>query len=709
MIHLANEEAVPHMAQMDSFVYEPIDLDRPALRLLHLLRGKGSIIECMLYQAFLDGADLISYDALSYTWDGANKNFAVTVNGKSLNVTENLYLALQHLRSEHIDRVIWVDAICIDQNNIRERGHQVQQMCKIYSQAEEVVVWLGQATQETDVFMGSLQQLENHSSIHGYKRSHWDLSQWTTFWLLDSKGPDVELRKGLNLLLSRPWFRRVWILQEIANAKRANIWCGTKSVKSQTFAIAPSLIGIKPERHCQAVLDIMPGQLREETWWSESRDLYNLLLKFKESEASDQRDKVYALLGISSDARDTDSLRPDYTKDLKKVIHDTSSFLFGPSDVSYNTMSQFVRDLTSRSVAYFLELAKMSDRSKVERFLKRRGLEVPLSEDVVKAAAANEENGQEIMSCLLQQRGHEILLTEEVIKAALGNKKNGLKIMKFLFQERGNEMTNTGGIIKAVAADVVNGLENMKFLHQERMGLWRVTEEVLEAAASNEKNGLEIIKMLRQGTWNRWEITEGVMKAAAGNEKNGLEIVKILLLEREHVQKITEGVIKAAAANENDGLEIMKFLRQKHPIGYLATKGVFEAARENTTSGVDVTDFLLQDCNRHILNLIVVEELEEGLEHDEGVRGLSHKNNGFGTRWRRLYEIVGEATPERIHMAIKMLYPRANVDVEGGMHRTAPKPDPAKRHEAVLRLLLEPSAPFVAHYSSDPVTLSDQL
>jgi hypothetical protein len=677
VIHLANEEAVPHMAQMDGFVYEPIDLDRPALRLLHLLRGKGSIIKCMLYQAFLDGADLIPYEALSYTWDGANKNFTVTVNGKSLNVTENLYLALQHLRSEHIDRVIWVDAICIDQNNIRERGHQVQQMCKIYSQAEEVVVWLGPATQETDVFMGSLQQLENHSSIHGYKRSHWDLSQWTTFWLLDSKGPDVELRKGLDLLLSRPWFRRVWILQEIANAKRANIWCGTKSVKSHTFAIAPSLIGIKPERHCQAVLDIMPGQLREETWWSESRDLYNLLLKFKESEASDQRDKVYALLGISSDARDTDSLRPDYTKDLKKVIHDTSSFLFGPSDVSYDTMSQFVRDLTSRSIAYFLELAKTSDRSEVEHFLKRRGLEVPLPEDVVKAAAANEENGQEIMGCLFQQRGHEILLTEEVIKAAIGNKKNGLKIMKSLLQERRDKMTSSYGMIIAAAADEVNGLEVVKLIYQERIGLWGSTDRVLEAAARNEKNGLEIIKILHQAAWNQWEITEGVMKAAA--------------------------------RNENNGLGIMKFLRQKHPIGCPATKGVFEAARENTTSGVDVTDFLLQDCSRRILNSIVVEELEEGLEHDEGVRGSYPENTDFWARRNRLYKIVRQATPERIHMAIKMLYSRVNVDVEGEMHGTAPKPDPAKRHEAVLRLLLEPSAPFVAHYSSDPVTLSDQL
>jgi hypothetical protein len=94
----------------------------------------------------------------------------------------------------------------------------------------------------------------------------------------------------------------------------------------------------------------MPGRLRGETWWTEKRDLYNLLLKFSESEASDPRDKVYALLGISSDASDTDSLRPDYTKDLQEVIRDTSLFLFGPSDVSYDTMSKLLENLTSQTV-----------------------------------------------------------------------------------------------------------------------------------------------------------------------------------------------------------------------------------------------------------------------------------------------------------------------------------------------------------------------
>lgn len=79
---------------MEIFVYEPIDLERPAFRLLQLLRGKGPAIECMLYQAYLDGTDTIPYDALSYTWGGTDKNSTVMVNRKTFDVTENLHLAL---------------------------------------------------------------------------------------------------------------------------------------------------------------------------------------------------------------------------------------------------------------------------------------------------------------------------------------------------------------------------------------------------------------------------------------------------------------------------------------------------------------------------------------------------------------------------------------------------------------------------------------
>jgi hypothetical protein len=411
----------------------------------------------MLYQAYLDGTDTIPYDALSYTWGGTDKTSTVTVNGKYLDVTENLHSALQHLRSEDTDRVLWVDAICIDQGNERERGHQVQQMCRIYSQAEEVIVWLGQATEETNILMDSLQRLEEHSSMQGHR--HWDLAQWTTFWLLVRQDPDVEPRKGLDMLLGKPWFRRVWILQEIANAKKASVWCGAKSVRARTFALAPSLIGVKPERHCQAVLDIMPGRLREDTWWYESRDLYNLLLKFSESEASDPRDKVYALLGISSDACDTDSLRPDYAKGLQEVIRDTSLFLFGPSDVSYETMPELLENLTSRNATSFLEVVETSDIRGVEHFLMRRGLEVPLSEDMIKGAVGNEKSGRDIMRLFLNKRRSEVEVTEAVVKAAAENVRSGRDIIILLLEQCDSEAQVTKGVINALQAISVEGHE----------------------------------------------------------------------------------------------------------------------------------------------------------------------------------------------------------------------------------------------------------
>ncbi|KAH7395286.1 heterokaryon incompatibility protein-domain-containing protein [Phaeosphaeria sp. MPI-PUGE-AT-0046c] len=203
----ANNSVNLSMTQGDIFKYEPIDLERPAFRLLQLLRGDGPTIECLLYQAYLDGADTVPYEAISYTWGDMDKTTSVKVNEKTLKVTANLHSALKHLRLRDMDRIIWADAICIDQANERERGHQVQQMCKIYSQAEEVLVWLGHATNETDILMNSLRCLEEYSSMHNYRA--WDLEQWKTFWELNFQCPSSQSTVGLDLLLKTPWFRRV--------------------------------------------------------------------------------------------------------------------------------------------------------------------------------------------------------------------------------------------------------------------------------------------------------------------------------------------------------------------------------------------------------------------------------------------------------------------------------------------------------------------
>jgi hypothetical protein len=106
----------------------------------------------------------------------------------------------------------------------------------------------------------------------------------------------------------------------------AEIVCGGKYVSASIFALMPPLLGITTDPHCQSILDIMPGSLRYSSWWAKKRDLYTMLDKFRNSEATDPRDKIYALLGISSDTCVT-SLKTDYGKSLQDVIFNTTSFL----------------------------------------------------------------------------------------------------------------------------------------------------------------------------------------------------------------------------------------------------------------------------------------------------------------------------------------------------------------------------------------------
>ena len=129
---------------MNTYKYRPIDLGGPAFRLLRLLKAARSEIKCELFEAWLGVKELMQYEAVSYTWGGTELCAFAEIDGKTLITTENLYLTLHCLRIEGEDRILCEDVIRIDQSNPQERGHQVRQMGSIYSQADRVVIWLGQ-------------------------------------------------------------------------------------------------------------------------------------------------------------------------------------------------------------------------------------------------------------------------------------------------------------------------------------------------------------------------------------------------------------------------------------------------------------------------------------------------------------------------------------------------------------------------------------
>ncbi|KAI0869368.1 heterokaryon incompatibility protein-domain-containing protein [Hypoxylon argillaceum] len=172
----------------------------------------------------------IEYEALSWCWGPEPADYAVKIeeNGKTYKkrVRRELALALKYLRLPHQTRTLWIDAICINQDDFEERNHQVQMMARVYTRAKEVCIWLGEDTDESktaiDFIRQEIMELKNFDTICSDKR-------YTEKW------------QALMMLMQRDWFSRRWVVQEIALATKARLYCGPDSIPWKEFAVAVEL------------------------------------------------------------------------------------------------------------------------------------------------------------------------------------------------------------------------------------------------------------------------------------------------------------------------------------------------------------------------------------------------------------------------------------------------------------------------------------
>ncbi|KAH6638547.1 heterokaryon incompatibility protein-domain-containing protein [Truncatella angustata] len=308
------------------YEYESINLDELTFRIVRLLAGTGSDIEVDIIHATLDDEERIPYEALSYAWGSELKPNVVLVNGAQLAVTHNLWYTMRDLRYADEDRYLWIDAICINQSSNDERNHQVKQMGDIYNKATSVLFHLGRSSDNTHVLMTSLIELQRKSLSVFWRPQD---QRWEEAWLETQSALaesyfdfHTRLRQGLDDLLARVWFRRVWVLQEVANARSAVVYCGADSIPSRFFLASPRLLGVQVDSHVQAVLDMMPIKRRESSPWGSGQDLYDLLQRFGNAEASDERDNIFALLGMCAGGKGHGSFTADYSKDIKETIRE---------------------------------------------------------------------------------------------------------------------------------------------------------------------------------------------------------------------------------------------------------------------------------------------------------------------------------------------------------------------------------------------------
>lgn len=217
---------------MPSYRYRPLPPGYIRLLRLHPNQDEHAPIQCELLHYPLSGSRKGThlYEALSYYWGPPEKTRVVSTEAGSLLVTENLHAALCRLRDSFLERIIWADAICIDQEDAEEKGCQVQLMAEIYARASRVIVWLEETTGDHQLHSGSqddsYEAIQATSLAAGESPTGFDSEEDSEEDVeADSKedGEEDSEEKKLQAvvkLLNRAWFRRIWVCQHPTGKKK---------------------------------------------------------------------------------------------------------------------------------------------------------------------------------------------------------------------------------------------------------------------------------------------------------------------------------------------------------------------------------------------------------------------------------------------------------------------------------------------------------
>jgi hypothetical protein len=256
-------------------------------------RKKINTVSCEIFHTTL--ADAPPYKALSYTWgDPSDPQHKIQLNGKPFEVRENLWAAINQLADAGEKVTIWIDAICIDQENVAERNHQVGIMRTIYGSAAQVCCWLGPADENTKLAFGLAKFVQEH--------------QDSMDKIIDRfTHPDDDLLRSLDgvaALCQRDYWYRIWVVQEITFADTITVCCGDDSIEWDAFfGLLKSIAQLTgPER--VASLRRLGGAAVLHAWrrdFKTSRPrLYQCILHHYFRRSTDPRDNIFGLAGLDS-------------------------------------------------------------------------------------------------------------------------------------------------------------------------------------------------------------------------------------------------------------------------------------------------------------------------------------------------------------------------------------------------------------------------
>jgi hypothetical protein len=274
------------------------------------------------------------YEAVSYCWGDPSDPLPLRCSDGSLIwVTQSLHGAVRRFQRQRQTRILWADAICINQSDTDEKSWQVAMMGAIYSSAERVLIWLGEQAERSEVLEDFVPRLLLAKAVMEEKNDDRQYNQISAADMQEYGIPTMSSYGygyfALRQVTERPWFRRVWIVQEVVLAKQAILICGHwsmpwKSLSDSWEFVANTLLlgkaldawyGTTAGHHIGALSFTLAKASKEPLL------LAHLLAWHSHAQATDPRDKVFALVGL---AQPHTVAEVDYDKSFERVFCDAT-------------------------------------------------------------------------------------------------------------------------------------------------------------------------------------------------------------------------------------------------------------------------------------------------------------------------------------------------------------------------------------------------
>ncbi|KAI0433969.1 heterokaryon incompatibility protein-domain-containing protein [Xylaria sp. FL1042] len=309
-------------------------------RLVRILSKKMTTIKCEIECQSLTNPP--PYTAISYAWGDADDKRSIQIGKTKISVAVSLFGALDAIRKREEDVLVWVDALCIDQQNRDERSKQVQLMTEIYAKATLVAIWLGPSENDSQRATELLQDIAIAEN---------DPEEIAA--LLLSPG-QLQAIEAVVHLFQRDYWKRLWVVQEVSNAKTIKVFCGGSTAvpwpvytraarifqrhkkdldsrfsissvpKSKRNSALPSSLS-----YSQALVYEGPNSLLDMNSANslvEEGSLLNIIRAYRRKLTSEPRDKVFGILGVLPQGVRKEFL-VDYSLSIKEVYTNVVDYL----------------------------------------------------------------------------------------------------------------------------------------------------------------------------------------------------------------------------------------------------------------------------------------------------------------------------------------------------------------------------------------------